>query len=80
MHARFRRTWYYMIHGLLLLHVLVLHIYVTRISLVYGQVPHITLLLSSLHGYCSSRYLILNTDHCYYMYMLHRYAMILHSH
>jgi len=27
----------------------------------------------SLHGYCSSPYMILVTDHCYYMYMLHRY-------
>jgi len=27
----------------------------------------------SLHGYCSSPYMILVTNHCYYMYMLHRY-------
>jgi len=79
MHARLRRTWYFMIHGPLLLQVLVLHIYVTRISLVYGRVPHITILLLSLYGYCSSPYMILGTDHCYSMYMLHRYYDPTHS-
>jgi len=62
-HARLRRTWYYMIHRLPLLQGLVLRIYVTRISLVHRQDPHIILLLSSLHGYCNSRYLILDTAH-----------------
>jgi len=45
----------------------------TRISTAFP------LVLSSLHGYCSSPYMILDTDHCYYMYMLHRYYDTSHS-
>ena len=73
MHARLLTTWYYMIPRLPLLQVLVLRIYVTRILLVHRQVPHIILSSSSLHGYGSSRYLILDTAHWYCLYMLHRY-------
>ena len=72
------RTWYYMIHGPLLLHVLVQRRHVTRIMATHLCFTS-TRMSTALHGYCRSPYQIFDTDHCYYMYMLHRYYDTSHS-
>jgi len=79
------RRWYYTRHGLLLLYVLVLRIYVTRLRAIHlcststriSTACHIIVII--ITRYCGSLYMILDTDHCYDMYMLHRYYDPSHS-